>query len=278
MCRSNSDCASGFCDDGTCNNSPRIHQPCKGDKNCPSGMKCQAFSSTCVPPKYTMKDPCTNSSDCPSMSYCADTGKCLIKLWPGDKCDMSSDNCADGYKCSDVQKKTPICKARCRPLESDCFASETCQRGVCVPKKKKPATPPPLEKNDEPTNNPPPSNPPPSDPNTENPPAQNEPNSQSSYQETPLTNTTPIYYGLVVGAIVIIIIIVVFTIKRRRRVSSRAVPPPAVPPFIPPSQMDFSYTTPQYAPYHPVSGSPSNYSQPPEYVPSTWNPNQSTKQ
>lgn len=149
-CIKNSQCSSGFCDYGKCNESPGLTDPCKPDR-CSRGQVCDTYTNICrferdlspLELEKRRKNECVYDSDCRPDYYCH-IGRglnftCEQRKGPGKKC-KSDDACLDGTTCG-LQGK---CITRCLK-DSDCLSGEVCPSGNkyrgfrhCVPKPPKP--------------------------------------------------------------------------------------------------------------------------------------------
>ena len=128
-CIKNSDCLSGFCDDGTCRR-PKKFDACKFSTDCPSGTVCHYKVHRCIDEgsleSYTDNN-CTTDLSCSPRNHCYG-GYCLSRSAIGTVCSTISMPCVDGAECDDS-----TCRKRCDPSGTTrfgCEVGEVCTAGL----------------------------------------------------------------------------------------------------------------------------------------------------
>jgi hypothetical protein len=125
-----------------------IGESCNSDKNCRSGLLCDAKLQSCQPGHTNLAGaPCQISDECVAGLYCGG-GKCLAEGdgKEGDGCDDDAD-CKSGLRCAFVSLSAITCQPQGKTdvgdacsKSTDCFAGAHCADGKCktIPKGGKP--------------------------------------------------------------------------------------------------------------------------------------------
>lgn len=118
-CLRHTECLSGFCKDGYCNNYPQFNEPCKIG-HCPPDLLCDPYTSRCSSSLTTTRDGrCILNSSCPLNQHCVQ-GRCVPRKQVGEPCSWVKNECDDGLECTSDENK---CRARCF-TDVDCIIHE----------------------------------------------------------------------------------------------------------------------------------------------------------
>lgn len=129
-CLRNSDCKSGFCNNGWCK-IPSIGEPCKTG-TCIGNYTCDRYTERCTlfPQSEPHPEICYTYKQCPPNHYCGTKRLCVMAGNEGDTCrysDILGPRCLDGLECV-VDNELDfygVCRRRCSK-DHGCFIGETC--------------------------------------------------------------------------------------------------------------------------------------------------------